>query len=207
MEKVKKQIKYFNKFFKNMPSAQKAMEVALEYHCGLRKCGDPEVSHQFGLVSFLLAPAMALNKTDMEAVISTAFLHDVVEDYDYSEEQLRKDFPKKIADAVMLVTKPKGFKKIEEHYEKYHGQISRNPIATAVKLADRIHNVLSIPAAGKAFSHKRRKEYIAETREYIIPGAKMARHIDEDFYSMITNLIRVLEGYTDFLELSLCEGK
>jgi (p)ppGpp synthase/HD superfamily hydrolase len=60
-----------------------------------------------------------------------ALLHDVLEDTDITEKQLRKRFPDHVIDAVVILTKSKG-----QAYEDYLAQVKANAMALAVKLAD-----------------------------------------------------------------------
>lgn len=63
--------------------------------------------------------------------IAVAWLHDVLEDTDVTEEQLRKTFPTDVVDAVVAITRRPG-----ESYEDYLRSLRMNPLALIVKLAD-----------------------------------------------------------------------
>lgn len=63
--------------------------------------------------------------------IAVAWLHDVLEDTDVTEEQLRKTFPTDVVDAVVALTRRPG-----ESYEDYLRSLRMNPLALVVKLAD-----------------------------------------------------------------------
>ena len=72
---------------------------------------------------------------DEETTI-VALLHDVVEDTDYTIEDLRAmGFSNRILEAIALMTHAP-----EVPYMDYVAQIKTNPIAKAVKLADLRHN-------------------------------------------------------------------
>ena len=68
--------------------------------------------------------------------LSVALLHDVVEDSDWTLEDLRKEgLPEEVVQAVGIITK-----KRNENYEEYILRVKQNPLARQVKLADLKHN-------------------------------------------------------------------
>ena len=85
-----------------------------------------------------LSSVAALVETDEEKTV--AFLHDLLEDTDYPEAELRKEFGDKIVDAILLVTH-KGHLD-EEGYLDYIRRLkeSGNKLAIAVKIADLTNN-------------------------------------------------------------------
>lgn len=86
----------------------------------------PYVFHPFHL---------AEQMTDEETTI-VALLHDVVEDTDYTVENLRDmGFSEAVLEAISLMTHDP-----EVPYMDYVAQIKTNPIAKTVKLADLRHN-------------------------------------------------------------------
>ena len=106
---------------------KKAMKVCFEAHKDqLDKTGLPYVFHPFHLAE------------QMDDEISTvcALLHDVVEDTDTTLDDLgAMGFPKEALEALALLTHAP-----EVPYMDYVREISRNPIATKVKIADLKHN-------------------------------------------------------------------
>ena len=67
---------------------------------------------------------------------TVALLHDVVEDSDWTLEDLRKEgLPEEVVQAVGILTK-----KRNENYEEYILRVKQNPLARQVKLADLQHN-------------------------------------------------------------------
>ena len=67
---------------------------------------------------------------------AAAYLHDVLEDTDASEAEMRKLFGDEITDAVVADTRQEG-----EDYFDYIERVKKNPIAVKVKLADLKHNL------------------------------------------------------------------
>ena len=106
---------------------KKAMKLCFEAHKNqVDKSGMPYVFHPFHV---------AEQMTD-EATTIVALLHDVVEDTDYTLEDLAAEgFGKEILEAVALMTHED-----DVPYLEYVAKLKDNPIARAVKLADLAHN-------------------------------------------------------------------
>lgn len=106
---------------------KKAMKLCFEAHKDqVDKSGMPYVFHPFHV---------AEQMTD-EATTIVALLHDVVEDTDYTLEDIAAEgFGKEILEAVALMTHEDGVP-----YLDYVAKLKENPIARAVKLADLAHN-------------------------------------------------------------------
>jgi len=113
---------------------RKAMSIAYNAHHGqVDKAGVPYVFHPLHLAE------------SMEDEISccAALLHDVVEDTDITLEELAKQFPAEVIEAVGLLTHTE-----DVDYFDYVRKIKTNPIALKVKLADLAHNMDSTRFAG-----------------------------------------------------------
>ena len=106
---------------------KKAMKFCFKAHKDqVDKSGMPYVFHPFHV---------AEQMTD-EATTIVALLHDVVEDTDYTLEDIAAEgFGKDILEAVALMTHEDDIP-----YLDYVAKLKENPIARAVKLADLAHN-------------------------------------------------------------------
>ena len=106
---------------------KKAIKLSFQAHAGqLDRCGIPYVTHPLHL---------AEQMPDEDCTVA-ALLHDVVEDTDYSLEDLRRmDFPPRALEAVALLTHDPA-----EPYLDYVARLKQNPVARTVKLADLRHN-------------------------------------------------------------------
>lgn len=104
-----------------------ALRLCFEAHRDQEdKSGMPYVFHPFHL---------AEQMTDEDTTV-VALLHDVIEDTDYTTDDLRRlGFSERVVDAVALMTHAEGVP-----YMDYVAKIKENPIARAVKLADLRHN-------------------------------------------------------------------
>lgn len=109
------------------PLTKKAIKLCFAAHKDqVDKSDLPYVFHPFHLAEQM--------KTEDTAVV--ALLHDVVEDTDYTLDDLRgMDYPPQVIEALELLTHDKTVP-----YLEYVAAIKENPIARAVKLADLRHN-------------------------------------------------------------------
>lgn len=108
------------------PLTNKAMKIAYNAHLGqLDYNGVPYIYH----------PMHLAEQMDDEISCCVALLHDTVEDTSVSLEDLRKEFPASVTDAVALLTHEDG-----TDYFDYVRAIKANPVAKKVKLADLAHN-------------------------------------------------------------------
>lgn len=106
---------------------KKALKLCFEAHkAQLDKSGMPYVFHPFHLAEQM--------KDETTTVV--ALLHDVIEDTDYTfNDLIAMGFDGAIIDAIELMTHEEGVP-----YMDYVEKIKSNPIAREVKLADLIHN-------------------------------------------------------------------
>ncbi|MBO5211239.1 MAG: GTP pyrophosphokinase [Clostridia bacterium] len=108
-------------------NTKKALKLCFEAHKNQTdKSGMPYVFHPFHL-----AEQMQTEETTI-----VALLHDLIEDTNYTIEDLTNmGFNKSITDAILLMTHSD-----DVDYMDYVRAIKENPIAKAVKLADLNHN-------------------------------------------------------------------
>lgn len=106
---------------------KKAMKLCFEAHKNqVDKSGMPYIFH----------PMCLAEKMDTEESIIVALLHDVVEDTDYTLDDLREmGFGDAVIEALTLMTHDPSVP-----YMDYVKVIGTNPLATKVKLADLRHN-------------------------------------------------------------------
>ena len=106
---------------------KKALRLCFDAHRDqMDKSGSPYVFHPFHLAE----------QMDTEETTVVALLHDVVEDSDYTLEDLKEmGHPASIIDALTLMTHDPSVP-----YMEYVKAISTNPIASKVKMADLQHN-------------------------------------------------------------------
>lgn len=189
---------YFEEY--KMMQSLKALDLAMEFHTGLRKGGSPEVSHQFEIVNLLIQLLHGhCELKEMDDIIAASFLHDVVEDYSNrcSLDDLDKDFDEKVCSIVKAVTKNANYDKYSKaDHESYYKQILKIPEAVLVKCGDRIQNVQSIGG----LKLERQKEYVEEVEDYFFPMIKKARRLYPDFYNLFAALGEILKRQIKFVK-------
>lgn len=128
----------------DMERIRQAFEFACEAHCQQkRKSGEPYILHPIA-VARIIAEELELST---DAIIA-AFLHDVVEDTDYTIEDIRNMFGNGVAFLVNVVTKQK--KEEYEHskqidnYQQMLSSVQYDIRALLIKLADRLHNMRTL---------------------------------------------------------------
>lgn len=124
---------------------EKAYDLAGKMHQGqLRKSGEPYLIHPVAVAKILAELGM-----DDQAIVA-GLLHDVVEDTDYTTEQLREDFGDDIELLVDGVTKLGSLKyeskeeRQAENLRKMFLAMSKDIRVLIIKLADRLHNLRTI---------------------------------------------------------------
>ena len=117
-----------------------AAEVHKEQH---RKTGEPYIIHPIA-VARIVAEELELGANPVIA----AFLHDVVEDTDYTIEDIRERFGDDVAFLVGVVTKQKKEKyeksKQVDNYRQILASVQYDVRAILIKLADRLHNMRTL---------------------------------------------------------------
>lgn len=106
-----------------MSTLERAIAIAVEAHAGqIDKAGEPYVLHPLRVMFGVKTP---------EARIA-AVLHDVVEDSDWTIDDLRQEgFSEAILAAVDAVTRRR-----DESYEEFVNRSGRDPVGREVKIAD-----------------------------------------------------------------------
>ena len=133
---------------KKVEIIRKAFEFARQAHRGAkRRSGEPYILHPIA-VARILVEELGLGSTS----ICAALLHDVVEDTDYTREDIEMAFGSKIADIVEGVTKISGgifgdkASLQAENFRKLLLSMSADIRVILVKMADRLHNMRTLGA-------------------------------------------------------------
>ena len=111
-----------------MDLIEKSLGIALKAHSGQKdKAGK----------TYILHPLRIMSKMGTEHEMAVALLHDVIEDSDYTSEDLQREgIPSDVVEAVKLLSKVDG-----ESYDQFIDRVIKNPLASKVKIADIEDNI------------------------------------------------------------------
>jgi GTP pyrophosphokinase len=159
---------------------RKAFDFANNAHMGVRrKAGEPYILHPL-TVALIVVKEIGLG----EDAICAALLHDVVEDADYTVEDIRFSFGDKVAELVDGLTKIEGvFDKTQskqaENFKKILLTLITDINVILIKLADRLHNMRTLDA----MSERKQFQIASETFYLFAPLAERL-----GFYKIKTEL-------------------
>ena len=148
---------------------EQAYHLAKQAHHGVRRLsGEPYMMHPLS-VARIVVKEIGLGSTS----ICAALLHDVVEDTDYTTEDIERMFGPKIASIVEGLTKLSGGVfadkaiKQAENVRKLVLTMSEDIRVMLVKLADRLHNMRTLAAQRP----EKQRKIAAETQYIYAPMA------------------------------------
>ncbi len=127
-----------------MDMMRRAYQLAHDAHANQkRKTGEPYIIHPIA-VALIVAEEMNLGA----APVCAAFLHDVVEDTPYTEDDIRERFGDDVAFLVRVVTKQKKARYDMtaqlDNFKKMLDSMHYDVRAILIKLADRLHNMRTL---------------------------------------------------------------
>lgn len=149
---------------------RKAYEfAALAHKDARRKSGEPYIFHPIA-VAIIVAKEIGMGVTS----ITSALLHDVVEDTEYTVEYISQKFGPKVARVVKGLTKlssidfQNSIESIQaENYRKIVNTLSEDIRVILVKLADRLHNMRTL----ESMAHHKQLKIASETLSFYAPLA------------------------------------
>ena len=141
---------------KKVEIIERAYKFAKEAHSGIRRrSGEPYILHPIA-VAKIASQEIGLGSTS----ICAALLHDVVEDTDYTVEDIRQNFGNKIAQLVEGLTKISGgifgdkASAQAENFRKLLLTMSEDIRVVLIKMADRLHNMRTLGSMAPAKQYK-----------------------------------------------------
>lgn|GEM_PF-878653 len=177
-----------------------ALEYARGFHRGRRRDGlTPEFQHQ---VEIALHLTTLKDLPDEEQTLIVALLHDVVEDYDVAPEEIARRFGPDVSRRVWLLTKV--YRGEKKDPDAYFDAIARDPIASLVKGADRVHNLQSMVGV---FSLDKQREYADEAEFRFLPMLKDAERRFPQHGAAYRSLRHMLKSQLALIRASLAAAE
>lgn len=154
---------------KKVELIDRAFRFAREAHQGVRRrSGEPYIMHPIAVAKIVIGE-LGLGSTS----ICAALLHDVVEDTDYTREDIESAFGSKIASIVEGLTKISGgifgtnASMQAENFRKLLLSMSTDVRVVLIKMADRLHNMRTLGA----MRHEKQLKIAGETLYVYAPLA------------------------------------
>lgn len=154
---------------KKVEIIERAFRFAKKAHGGIRRrSGEPYILHPIA-VAKIASQEIGLGSTS----ICAAFLHDVVEDTDYTVEDIEQQFGPKIAELVSGLTKISGgifgdkASLQAENFRKLLLTMSEDIRVVLIKIADRLHNMRTLGS----MAHNKQYKIAGETLYIYAPLA------------------------------------
>lgn len=154
---------------KKVELIDRAFKFAREAHRGVRRrSGEPYIMHPIAVAKIVIGE-LGLGSTS----ICAALLHDVVEDTDYTTEDIEAAFGPKIASIVEGLTKISGgifgtnTSLQAENFRKLLLSMSSDVRVVLIKMADRLHNMRTLGA----MRHEKQLKIAGETLYVYAPLA------------------------------------
>lgn len=134
--------------------------------------------------------------TDLEGLIVTILLHDVMEDFGIDMGLIADKFGEKNFQSAWAMTKK--YQGVTKSPEQVFMDIGNDRNASLAKLLDRIDNFQSMPGV---FTQAKQLAYIEEGEVYFLPMAKRARQRFTQQNDAYFNVITVLRYQIELLKL------
>lgn len=162
-----------------MASLSEAIEFATEAHEGQQRkyTGEPYVNHPIEVSTLLRAVPNCTPEMEQAAV-----LHDVLEDTDVTEAELREKFGDVVTDLVVELTQPRGTGHRKERVAKETYRLFHiSPQAQTIKYADIICNSADIAEQDPDFA----KTYLLEKLKHITVMGRGNGRLRQQAYATI----------------------
>lgn len=133
---------------------KQSLAFATQKHEGqTRKLGEPYITHPVAVAEMMVKKGLP------EDYVIAALFHDLLEDTDATEKEISDIGGEVVLEAVKLLTKSPNYQ-----MDSYIAKIKQNPIARAVKAADRLHNLSCAHVCSESFKLR----YIKESIDYYL---------------------------------------
>lgn len=185
-----------------------AIHIVKKYHSHqMRKSGEPYYMHPIAVAKIALDLANEkvssiynILQENLENVILTALLHDTLEETSFHPIHLQGIFGNDVTNLVLEVTKIdyEERNRMLTNKEAFSKLLTQNPVSLCIKLADRMHNLMTIDGYPNL---EKRKTVAQETLDFfLIPAEKYnLKNFEVKLRGMAGYIIinGKLEGYSE----------
>lgn len=168
---------------------KQALAFATQKHEGqTRKLGEPYITHPVAVAEMMVEKGLS------EDYVIAALFHDLLEDTDATEKEVSDIGGKVVLEAVKFLTKSPRYQ-----MDSYIAKIKQNPIARAVKAADRLHNLSCAHVCSEGFKLR----YIKESIDYYLDFDPEIAAVAERLRKTLADPSAISADYMDRLNAAL----
>lgn len=125
--------------------------------------GEPYSVHLTMVSEFAHMYINLIEPSHQETVLAACWAHDTIEDCRVTYNDVKEALGEEVAEIVYALTNEKGKNRKERANGKYYAGIAASPLATFVKVCDRIANFEYSLSSGSKMAQK----YAEENREFV----------------------------------------
>ncbi len=169
----------------SIPDLLRALHFAAEKHRDHRRKGQtaaPYINHPITVAEQLAAEGLA----DDTELLMAAVLHDVVEDTDTTEEELRDSFGTRVTRIVMEVTDDMSLKRQERKQRVVEHIAGKSREARLLKMSDLIANIFDLIHHPPHWDDERKRDYLDWAEEVMERIRGTHQGLEARFDSMVS---------------------
>jgi (p)ppGpp synthase/HD superfamily hydrolase len=174
-----------------------AATFAAHRHRDQRRKGDenhPYINHPLEVANMLAS----IGGIDDADILTAAILHDTVEDTETTPDELRARFGDHVTELVLEVTDDKSLPKDERKRLQIEHAPHLSPEAKAIKLADKISNILDVTNHPPAdWPSERRRDYVQWAEDVVAGLRGVNAALEKRFDEAISQANAALENSDD----------
>jgi GTP diphosphokinase / guanosine-3',5'-bis(diphosphate) 3'-diphosphatase len=169
-----------------------ALRFAADKHVLQRRKGCdsvPYINHPIKVVQVLYHTG---SENDPE-LLAAAVLHDVIEDTDATEKDLRAAFGNRVTDLVLEVSDDMSLNYEDRKRYQIKSAASLSDDAKKIKIADKISNIYDILHLPLTWSHRRKQQYIEWADKVVQSCRGVNPKLDEAFDNIMQKAVDILK--------------
>lgn len=170
-----------------------ALRFAADKHISQRRKGCdmiPYINHPIKVVHLLSTTG---KESDFE-LLTAAILHDVLEDTDATEIEIREKFGERVVNIVIELTDDMSL----TYEDRKRSQIKKAPLLSAdakmIKIADKISNIDDMLAFPLTWSHRRKHQYLEWSEKVVKECRGINEHLDRAFDQILKEASLLIEN-------------